>query len=50
MAYFHAVASPNEVQFSPTLYYRIKIASRKNEQEEYKKNGAREALHLTHRS
>jgi hypothetical protein len=30
LAYFHVVASPNEVQLSATLYYRIKIASRKN--------------------
>jgi hypothetical protein len=29
MAYIHAVASPNEVQLSATLYYRMKIASRK---------------------
>jgi hypothetical protein len=28
MAYIHAVASPNEVLFSATLYYRIIIASR----------------------
>jgi hypothetical protein len=28
MAYIHAVASPNEVLFSATLYYRILIASR----------------------
>ena len=31
MAYFHAVASPNEVQLSATLYYRIIIASREND-------------------
>ena len=29
MAYIHAVASPNEVQLSATLYYRMKNASRK---------------------
>jgi hypothetical protein len=28
MAYIHVVASPNEVQLSATLYYRIKIESR----------------------
>jgi hypothetical protein len=28
MAYIHAVASPNEVQLSVTIYYCIKIASR----------------------
>jgi len=33
MAYFHAVASPNEVKLSTTLYYRIKIESRKKEVE-----------------
>jgi hypothetical protein len=33
MAYFHAVASPNEVRLSSTLYYRIKIESRKKEVE-----------------
>jgi hypothetical protein len=31
MAYIHAVASPNEVLFSATLYYRIIIASREND-------------------
>ena len=30
MAYIHAVASPNEVLFSATLYYRIMMESRKN--------------------
>ena len=30
MAYIHAVASPNEVLFSSTLYYRIILASREN--------------------
>jgi hypothetical protein len=29
MAYIHAVASPNEVQLSASLYYRMKNASRK---------------------
>jgi hypothetical protein len=31
MASIHAVASPNEVIFSATLYYRILMASRENE-------------------
>ena len=30
-AYIHAVASPNEVLFSATLYYCIIIASREND-------------------
>ena len=30
MAFIHAVASPNEVLFSATLYYRIINASRDN--------------------
>ena len=33
MAYIHAVASPNEVIFSATLYYRIIIASREKEKD-----------------
>jgi hypothetical protein len=31
MAYIHAVASPNEVLFSATIYYRTIIASRGKE-------------------